>query len=82
MQIHMTSCFDICEKERLWKSFAASLIDAAKPEESQRKARGKPETPDETCGSIKTSVACETSLKFVSFKSNVLMSCDLKIDVS
>ena len=49
--------------------FAASPIDTAELE-----VRGKPETRDETCWSIKTSISCETS-------SNFLTLCSFLIDV-
>ena len=51
-------------------------------------ATGKPETRDETCWSIKTSISCETSLHFtirsvkIDVFPRVFLRTDIKIDVS
>ena len=56
-QNDMTTCLETFEKERFW-SFPRRHGEAT----------GKPETRNETRGSIKTSMSCETSSKFHSWK--------------
>ena len=56
-QNDMTTCLETFEKERFW-SFPRGHGEAT----------GKPETRNETRGSIKTSMSCETSSKFHSWK--------------
>ena len=52
-QKDMTTCMETFEKERFW-SFP----------HRHGEATGKSETRDETRGSIKTSISCETSATF------------------
>ena len=54
-QNHVTTGFETLKQDTV--GFAASPIDTARPQ-------GKPETGDETCWSIKTSISCETSSDF------------------
>ena len=56
-QNDMTTCLETCQKEKFC-SFP----------HRHGEATGKPETRDETCGSIKTSISCETSSNFHKLK--------------
>jgi len=63
-QTDMTTCLDTFEKERFC-SFS----------HRHGEATGKPETRDETRGSIKTSISCKTSSNFDTSKS--MFSCKI-----
>ena len=52
-QNHMTTCCDTCEEKRL-----CSFLHR------HGEARGKAETRDKTCWSLKTGILCETSSTF------------------